>query len=89
MQGRASWEDVAPQSCCYRSKTVESEGSMGWRIFTVEQPCVVPPLIRSLPSHILPQTFQNFDVECSINCLTKRNKFFVNNSLLIKETNQH
>jgi len=26
--------------------------------------------------------FQNFDVECSINCLTRRNKFFVNNSLL-------
>jgi len=36
-----------------------------------------------------PEKSQNFDVECSINCLTRKNKFFVNNSLLIKETNQH
>ena len=29
MQDRASREDVAPQSCCYWSKTVESEGQCG------------------------------------------------------------
>ena len=48
-------------------KPSSQEGRMGWRIVMVEQPCVVPPLIRSLPSHVLPQTFQNFDVEYSIN----------------------
>ena len=35
-------------------KPSSQEGSMGWRIVKVEQPCVGPPLIRSLPSHILP-----------------------------------
>jgi len=70
-------------------KPSSQEGSKGWLIVMVEQPCVVLPLIRSLPLHILPYTSQNFDVEYFINCLKRRNKFFVNNSILIKETNQH
>ena len=60
-------------------KLSSQDSSMGWHIVMVKQPCFVPLLIRSLPLHILP-----FDVECTINCLTRRNKFF-----LIKETNQH
>ena len=89
MQGRASREDVAPQSCCYWSKTVESGGQHGLVHCHggATMRCSATDQVASFTHS--PVESQNFDVECSINCLTRRNKFFVNNSLLIKETNQH
>ena len=69
-------------------KPLSQEGSMGWRIVVVEQPCCSATDQVASFAHS-PVDVSNFNVECSINCLTRRNKFFVNNSLLIKETNQH
>ena len=51
----------------------------------VQHPGFVCPRFRPLPSHCLPQTLQDIQVELFIDCLTTWNKLIMNNTLPIKK----
>ena len=55
----------------------------------VLHPGVVCPRLRPLPSHCLPQTLQDLQVEFFIDCLTTWNKLIMNDTLPIKKNYQH
>lgn len=57
-------------------------------IVVVVKPIAYRPQIRSLSPHNVRQPFQNFQVECPVNSLTRRHKLWVHNSSHVEKTNQ-
>lgn len=62
-------------------------GTLSW--CSHHPPPTTLPQVRAFSSHLVSQTLQDFQVKSLVNSLTRRNKFFVENSFHIKETNQH
>lgn len=55
----------------------------------MEEPLIHTPLCRTFPLHVLLFPPQDVTVELGIYSVTSRNKFLTNNSLSVKETDQH
>jgi hypothetical protein len=55
----------------------------------VQQPVALSPKFGAKYSHIFTESPYNVTVVCRIGCLVCQNKFYVNNSLDVKENNEH
>jgi len=68
-----------------RHKFTDKEWRVSMCIVMVQHRDVVFPRLRPLPSHCLPQTLQDFQVELFIDCLTTWNKLIMNDTIPINK----
>jgi hypothetical protein len=61
------------------------QGCVGGRVVVMKEPVVVAPNFLSFSLHIFSQASQNVTEEVRVDCSVRRNKFTVNNLLLIKK----
>jgi hypothetical protein len=58
-------------------------------VVEMQQAVLLSPKLLAKYSHIFTQSPQNVTVVCGIDCLACQDKFFVGNSLDVKENNEH
>ena len=73
----------------FRQKLVGEDGSERRDVVMVKQPGLFSPKLRATSSHFFTQSLKNFAVEPGIHSSACWDKFFVHNSLDVKESDDH
>ena len=73
----------------FRQKLLSEDGSVREGVVTAKQPGLFSPKLGEMASHVLTQSPQNVAVEPRIHSLACWDKFFVQNPLDIKESDDH
>jgi len=73
----------------FHQKLLGEDGSVRWSVVMVKQPGLLLPKFGATSSHVFMHSPQNVAVEPGIHSLACWDKFFVHNSLDIKESDDH